>query len=181
MLTLFLIALSLSFDSFATSVGLSCKDDKHRLATAFKISAIFAIFQTAMPIFGFLIGSGLERLISHIDHWIAFFLLLGVGVRFIQEAYKENKIIHAKNWKILALLGLATSIDAFVIGITFAFIDISLAHALLIIFFTTLGISFFGYECGRRICLLKSRKIEIIGGVILIAIGTKILLTHLFF
>ena len=145
------------------------------------MAVIFAIFQTIMPALGYMVGYGLRIYISHIDHWIAFALLLGIGIRFIQEANTPNKTIHTKNWKVLCLLGIATSIDALVVGVTFAFMDVSILLAITIIGIATFIISFLGYEFGRRLCNFNSKKIEIIGGIILITIGVKILITHLFF
>jgi len=145
------------------------------------VAIIFAFFQTIMPALGYMLGYGLRVYISHIDHWIAFALLLGIGIKFIQEANAPNKNIHTKNWKVLCLLGIATSIDALVVGTTFSFVDISILLAITIIGITTFIISFLGYEFGGHLCNFNNKKIKILSGIILIVIGTKILLTHLFF
>jgi len=181
MLTIFLIAISLSFDSFAAAISLSCQEKKYCIITALKISGIFAITQTVMPAIGFLVGTELSRFITEIDHWIAFALLLGIGIKFIREAFKEKKEILSKNWKVIVLLGIATSVDAFVVGVTFAFVTIPILLSLLIIGLTTFVISLLGCQFGGHLRNINQKKIEILGGIILIAIGTKILLTHLFF
>jgi putative Mn2+ efflux pump MntP len=136
-----------------------------------------------MPLIGWLIGAGLKEIISKFDHWIAFVLLAILGIKMILESLKsiEEKTIDIHNNKILFLLSLATSIDALVIGMTFALLPINIWLAVIIIGLTTFFLSlisiYIGKKCGER----WGKKAEIIGGIILILIGLKILLTHLFF
>lgn len=182
MIIIFLIALSLSFDSFAVSTSISLRHGKHKIQKYLLLALIFALFQGLMPMFGFILGSGLKSFISNFDHWIAFVLLAGVGIEFIVNSFSnKEEEIKKINFKIMVLLGLTTSIDALVVGITFAFMNINLFLAFVIITLVTFLISLFGCFCGMKFCYLKSKRLEIFGGIILIAIGLKILLTHLFF
>lgn len=182
MITIFLIALALSLDSFAVSTSVSLRHGKHKIQKYLLLALVFALFQGLMPLLGFWLGQGLKTFISNIDHWIAFVLLAGVGIEFIINSFpEEEKEIKKINLQTIVVLGLATSIDALVVGITFAFMDINLWLTIGIIGLVTFLVSSFGCFCGAKFCYLKSQKIEIFGGFILIMIGLKILLTHLFF
>jgi len=185
MITTILIAISLSFDSFATAASLAIKNKKNSLAVALVVSLVFGIFQSIMPFVGYTIGISLKSVISHIDHWVAFIFLSGVGIKFIVESLQKNNCDNKKiteiNWKIILLLGLATSIDALVVGITFAFINLDIITSIIWIGSTTFIITLLGYYLGKKLSCLNSKKIEILGGLILIIIGLKILLTHIFF
>lgn len=182
MIIIFLIGLSLSLDSFAVSASVSLRHGKHKIQKYLLLALVFALFQSLMPLLGFCLGQGLKTFISNIDHWIAFVLLTGVGIEFIINSFSEKEEeIKKINLKTMLFLGLATSIDALVVGITFAFMNINLWLATLIIGLITFVVSSFGCFCGTRFHHLKSKKIEIFGGFILIMIGLKILLTHLFF
>jgi len=185
MITTILIAVSLSFDSFATSASIAIKNKRNSLVTALVVSSVFGIFQSIMPLIGYAIGISLKSIISQVDHWVAFILLSGVGVKFIVESFEKNgctdKNIKNINWKITLLLGAATSMDALVVGITFAFISLNIITSVIWIGLVTFFITLLGYYLGKRLSCLNNRKIEILGGLILIIIGLKILLTHIFF
>lgn len=182
MVTIFLIALALSLDSFAVSTSVSLRHGEHKIEKYLLLALVFALFQSLMPLLGFWLGQGLKTFISNIDHWIAFVLLAGVGIEFIINSFsEEEKEIKKINLQTIIVLGLATSMDALVVGITFAFMDIDLWLTIGMIGLVTFLVSLFGCFCGTKFCHLKSQKIEIFGGIILIMIGFKILLTHLFF
>jgi len=176
------IGIGLSMDAFAVSIscGLTIKNLKKR--NAFKIGAFFGSFQAVMPVIGWLAGLNLRELISGLDHWVAFMLLLIVGARMIYEAtrpeYCERKIDPLKH-KTLLLLSVATSIDALAVGLSFAFLNISIVLPVIIIGLITFSISFFGVLGGKKIGCYFRKKVEIAGGLILIGIGLKILVQHI--
>lgn len=183
MITILLIALSLSLDSFATSVSLGIKDKKHALEIALLIAMVFGVCQSAMTGTGYFFGFAVKNIINQFDHWVAFILLTGVGIKFIAESFEkaEEAAIKHIDWKMIILLGFATSVDALVVGVTFAFIKIDIILSLAIIGLITFLLSMLGYKLGKKFHHLNSKKIESFGGFILIMIGLKILLTHLFF
>ena len=182
MITIFLIALALSLDSFAVSTSVSLKHGKHKIEKYLLLALVFGLFQGFMPLLGYFLGFGLKTFISNIDHWIAFGLLAGVGVEFIINSFSgEAKEVKKINLRTIVILALATSVDALVVGVTFAFMNINLWLAVSVIGLVTFLVSSFGCFCGAKFCHLKSQKIEIFGGIVLIAIGLRILLTHLFF
>jgi putative Mn2+ efflux pump MntP len=175
------IGIGLSMDAFAVSIscGLTIKNLKKR--NAFKIGAFFGGFQAIMPVIGWLAGVNVRKLISGLDHWIAFGLLAIVGARMIHEALKEDdcgKRLNPLDTKTLLLLSIATSIDALAVGLSFAFLDISIVFPVIIIGLITFTISFAGVLGGKKIGQAFRKKVEITGGAILILIGLKIFIQH---
>lgn len=168
-------------DAFAVSIvsGVTIKNLKTR--HAFKIAMFFGLFQAIMPILGFYLGLSLKNVISNIDHWVAFTLLFCIGTKMIYESFKlkTESRRNPLNIYILFILSIATSIDAFVIGITFAFLKISIFTPVIIIGAVTFALSFLGCFLGKRIGHFFESKIEALGGIILIIIGSKILIEHL--
>lgn len=181
-LEILLIALGLSMDSFAVSVSNGIRIKSYKFNLALKNALFFAAFQGAMPIIGYTIGLGFKNIITSFDHWIAFGLLALIGVKMIYESVKgdNNKaILNVQNNKILIMQSIATSIDALIVGTSLAFLNFPILTSSLIIGIVTLIFSFFGVVAGKKCgCVLKD-KAEIIGGLILITIGIKILLEHL--
>lgn len=182
MINIILIAIGLSMDAFAVSItsGLAIKNLK--INNALKIALFFGCFQAIMPAMGWLAGLSLRNFISNIDHWIAFCLLFFIGIKMIYEAVKINpdkKEVDPLSNYILFLLAIATSIDALAVGVTFAFLKISIPVPVIIIGITTFLFCFFGVFIGNKFGHVFENKIEIAGGVILIAIGIKILIEHL--
>lgn len=182
--TLFLIALGLSFDSFAVSLsnGLSIK----RVSAwhIFQSSMNLALFQGIMPLIGYYIAIGFQHIIQAYDHWIAFILLFLIGSKMIYESThkkeEEKKGIHLSKIRLVAQ-GIGTSIDALVIGVSFAFLDIEIFKPVLIIFLVTFIAGFIGIKIGKYYGKRLGSKMEILGGLILIGIGIKILIEHLYF
>jgi len=183
-IALLLIAFSLSFDSFAVSVcsGLSlCRKHLH-LSDALKISLTLAVFQALMPALGWFLGSTVKDYIQQADHWIAFGLLTFLGIRMIFEGrvpVKDKKIKNPTKWRVLIPMAIATSIDALAVGISFTFFYEKIVLPCLLIGLVTLGISLSGIYMGKNIGSKLAGKAEIAGGIILIAIGLKILIEHL--
>jgi putative Mn2+ efflux pump MntP len=176
---LLFIAVGLSMDAFAVSIceGLSSK--KTSLKYAAITGLFFGGFQAIMPLAGFLLGVQFKGYISSIDHWVAFALLSIIGIRMIKESMDTCRVLNESfNLMNMLLLAVATSIDAFAVGVTLAFLDVSIIPAVLIIGCTTFIISFIGVKVGNIFGARFQSKAEVAGGIILIAIGLNILLQH---
>lgn len=178
---IFLIGISLAVDAFAVSIckGLSMK--KYEVKKGLIIGVYFGIFQGIMPIIGYLLGTTFENLITSIDHWIAFVLLLTIGANMIREALSKYEETNNDKVDIRTMipLAVATSIDALAIGITFAFLKVNILTATIIITITTFILSIIGTKIGNKFGIKYKNKAELIGGLILIIMGIKILLEHL--
>jgi putative Mn2+ efflux pump MntP len=181
--TIVIIAIGLSMDSFAVSVcnGLTIK--KLTLKKKCFISFLMALFQGVMPLIGWLAGTGVEKYIKEIDHWVAFVLLFVIGAKMIYEGLQEKELGRQRELKIglVFMQSMATSIDALAVGISFAFLDIVITTSVLIIFITTFIFSLIGLYIGKYAGKYISSYVEIFGGTVLIGIGIKILLEHLYF
>ncbi|MFA4838813.1 MAG: manganese efflux pump MntP family protein [Candidatus Neomarinimicrobiota bacterium] len=181
-ITIFLLAVGLSMDAFAVAIscGLTLKPPKMR--NALRLSGSFGAFQALMPVIGWAVGQTLAKYIQSVDHWIAFGLLVYVGGKMIYESLHEdsceNHIDPSKN-KVLFSLSIATSIDALAVGVTFAFLQFDIALPIVLIGMTTFCITLLGVYLGKRIGSLFGKKVEIFGGLVLIGIGVKILVEHL--
>ena len=175
------IGAGLSMDAFAVSVckGLAMK--KMDIKKALVCSLYFGVFQALMPLIGFLLGSGFKNVVSSIDHWIAFVLLGIIGINMIKEAKSCDVVNDSMDVKTMLTLAVATSIDALAIGVTFAFLKVSIIPAVSIIGLITFVCCFIGGKLGSVFGEKLKSKAEIMGGVMLILIGTKILIEHLFF
>ena len=176
-----LISLGLAMDAFAVSVckGLAMK--KMSWKKAIIIGLYFGVFQAVMPTIGFFLGTTFERFITNIDHWIAFILLVGIGINMIKEAFDEESENRNDNVdiKTMLVLSIETSIDALAIGIKFACLKMHILIPVITIGVTTFIISVIGVKIGNRFGDKYEKKAETMGGVILILLGTKILLEHL--
>lgn len=182
LLSLFFIAVGLSMDAFAVAVckGLSMK--KMNWNNAVIIALYFGFFQAAMPFFGYTLGLQFSSAIVSIDHWIAFILLSLIGINMIRESLnKEEESLDSSIAPAqMLMLAIATSIDALAVGVTFAFLNVSIIPAVIFIGSTTFILSITGVKVGNVFgCLYKS-KAEFAGGTILILIGFKILIEHVF-
>lgn len=183
---LFLIAVGLAMDAFAVSIckGLNMKKINYRNAGI--IALFFGVFQAAMPLIGYLIGSRFQSYIKSVDHWIAFVLLALIGGQMIWEVChgedEENGGEYEEKLSIkqLFLLAVATSIDALAVGITFALLEgTDIKFSVIIIGAVTFIISFAGVVIGNRFGNKYEKRSQIAGGIILILIGFRILLEHL--
>lgn len=183
LIELFLIAVGLSMDAFAVSV---CKGLAMPKCTFKKVAIVglwFGGFQALMPAIGYILGAQFQEAIASIDHWIAFVLLALIGGNMIHEALDndEEEADASLDVKTMFLLAVATSIDALAIGITFAFLKVNIIPAVCFIGIVTFIISFAGVKIGNVFGARYKNKAEIVGGVILILLGLKILLEHLGF
>jgi len=178
---IFLIAVGLTFDTFAVSVSTGLLVNNIRFWQAVRVALVLAVVQAMMPLVGWFTGAQVKDYVSSFDHWIAFALLGLLGLKMMYEAVKQDEDGEAKNpMKFTVLMGMAiaTSIDALVVGISFAFLDVNIILASLIIGATTFMVAMIGMLFGKKAGALLGKKMEIIGGIILVAIGVKILLEH---
>ena len=183
LIELFLIAVGLSMDAFAVSVCKGLAMPKCTFKKAAIVGLWFGGFQALMPAIGYVLGAQFQEAIASIDHWIAFVLLALIGGNMIHEALDndEEEADASLNVKTMFLLAVATSIDALAIGITFAFLKVNIIPAVCFIGSVTFIISFAGVKIGNVFGARYKNKAEIVGGIILILLGLKILLEHLGF
>ena len=183
LIELFLIAVGLSMDAVAVSVCKGLAMPKCTFKKAAIVGLWFGGFQALMPAIGYVLGAQFQETIASIDHWIAFVLLALIGGNMIHEALDndEEEADASLDVKTMFLLAVATSIDALAIGITFAFLKVNIIPAVCFIGIVTFIISFAGVKIGNVFGARYKNKAEIVGGVILILLGLKILLEHLGF
>ena len=181
-LEILLLGIGLSMDAFAVSIckGLSAKrlQTRHYLI----IGAWFGGFQALMPTLGYLLGTTFERYITSVDHWVAFVLLCLIGGNMLKEGFSKEQQEESASFgfKSMLPLALATSVDALAVGITFALLpDVHIFRAVGLIGAITFCLSAVGLKVGNIFGLRYKSRAEIVGGIILILIGVKILLEHL--
>lgn len=176
------IAVGLAADSFAVSVSSGAIIDKMRFRHAMRMALFFSFFQGLMPWVGWSIGGFAGDTFQAVDHWIAFVLLCCVGGKMIYESFSlnaETPSSNPLNLYILITLSVATSIDALAVGFTFSFLDIGIGEPIIVIGLVTFVFSLAGAYIGSAFGHIFENRIECVGGLILIAIGIKILLEHL--
>ncbi|EIJ73842.1 manganese efflux pump MntP family protein [Haemophilus haemolyticus] len=179
--TLCIIALGLSMDAFAVSISKGIALRSFRWKQALYISLCFGFFQGIMPAIGFFVGLQFSSMIQDWDHWIGFVLLALIGINMVREglnADSEASVEPSINLKRLLTLGLATSVDALAIGISFAFLSVDIFSAMVIIALTTFIVSLFGVKSGHFLGQKFRSKAEILGGIVLIGIGISLLYEH---
>ncbi len=178
MFEVFILAVALSMDAFAVSVGLGSKNVRKSRSFAITASVYFGLFQALMPLIGYFGGKGILGWVEHYAHWIAFFLLLLIGGKMIVESMSEGieEDIAQITHKVLFMLAIATSIDAMAAGFTLMLLETDIFLACFIIGATTFLFSWMGVFVGTKSGTWLESKAECLGGIILIAIGFKILL-----
>jgi putative Mn2+ efflux pump MntP len=179
--TLLILAIALAMDSVAVSIAIGSKYKDLLVSKAFFTAAVFGFFQGAMPIAGYFIGISFAQYVQAFDHWIAFFLLSGLGAKMIYEAYQnefDDEVTNLTN-KTLITLGIATSIDAMAIGVTFAFLQTDIYTAASVIGLVTFVLCVAAIYIGKKLGSFLESKAEMLGGLILIGLGCKILAEHL--
>ena len=180
--TLIGIAIGLSMDALAVSVANGCTIKELKIGHAARIAFFFGLFQSIMPLIGWAAGITISSFIQEYDHWIAFSLLLFIGVKMIWESGSFTTDDDRKNclhFPTLLLLSIATSIDALAVGISFAMLESRILISVLVIGGVTFVICFIGTQIGDRVGRLWGHRLEIVGGIVLILIGMKILVEHL--
>lgn len=184
MITSILIALGLNFDTFSVSIIEGANAKKITIKNALVVGLLFGFCQAFMALVGSFLGLGFKSLIINIDHWISFILLVIIGIKLIIESKeKEDKGKKYKtlNFQSLLLLAVATSIDSLIVGITLAFIKNAIVTTVLLIGIITFSVSFTGYYSGEQLKKICKKNTKIIGGLILIFLGIRILIQHLYF
>jgi putative Mn2+ efflux pump MntP len=181
-ITILLVAFGLSMDAFAVSIASGVAIKKLRLEHAVRIALFFGGFQAIMPLIGWLAGGTLSDATAAVDHYVIFGILLFIGGKMIYESVKikeKERRLDCTRVSVLIFLALATSIDALAAGFGFAFLDLSIVRTVIVIGGVTFCLSLAGVYIGDRVGHLFESKIEIVGGVMLIGVGIKILLEHL--
>ena len=177
-----LIAVSMAMDAFAVSLGSGVKI-KEGPRPIFRLTFHFGLFQALMPIIGWFFGNTIEPLVKDFDHWVAFGLLAFVGFRMIRSGLgngeEEAQTDPSKGWT-MVLLSIAVSIDALAIGLSLAFLGVSIWIPALMIGLVTSGLSWIGLRVGNGFGKRYGKSIEVFGGVLLIGIGVRIVISHLF-
>ena len=188
-LEIWLLAIGLAMDCFAVSIASGIILKRVRMRPMLIMALAFGFFQALMPLLGWIGASFFSHLIENIDHWIAFAILAFLGGRMVLESFKDEDCRHEfdpTSLKVVSALAVATSIDALAVGVSFAFLGVrsfsSILPSIGIIGFVSFALSFVGLMFGIRFGCGMARKLraELWGGVILIIIGTKILIEHLF-
>ena len=183
--TVLVLAVALSMDAFAVSIinSMCYEDPGHKKAIL--TSLAFGVFQGVMPLIGYWAGSAFASAVSRVDHWIAFVLLAFIGGKMLWEAIREwNEPVHCPvertlTGKLILTQAVATSIDALAVGITFAFLRVDIMASVVVIGVTTFALSLVGVAVGHRFGARYEKPATVVGGVVLILIGLKILLEHL--
>jgi manganese efflux pump family protein len=181
-LSVVLIAFGLAADCFAVSLGIGAGSKSFAWKPALRMALAFGAFQACMPLLGWLVGQTVVQIIANYDHWVAFALLLFVGARMIWEFFQgksESGVSDISKWGTLLTLAVATSIDALAVGLSFALLRINIAAAAAIIGIVAFAITVFGYWMGKKVGVLIGRWALLVGALILIGIGARILITHM--
>ena len=182
LITIIIIAFALAMDAFAVSIVSGAAYRQLKVKHALRIALSFGAFQAFMPLIGSLAGLTIRDHIAEYDHWVAFGLLSAVGGKMIYESFKikpADDKFNPSNVLVLLVLSLATSIDALAVGITLSFLEVSIAVAVVIIGLVTFVLSYLGVYIGKKAGHFFEGQIEAIGGLVLIALGIKILIEHL--
>jgi len=180
-LTIVLIAVGLAMDAFAVSIAKGIVMKHQRQKMALLLSSFFGGFQMLMPVIGWLAGTSLKTVIVGMDHWIAFGLLMFIGSKMIYDSNRKEDGEKEKSLGFIPLmtLAVATSIDALMIGLSFAFLQTQILLPILMIGLITFLLSLTGFFFGCGLGRIFGNKIKIVGGFILLAIGIRILFEHL--
>jgi len=182
-LTITLISIGLAMDALAVSLGIGTAGQIPTLRGKFRLAAHFGIFQSGMTSLGWLAGATIIQFVSGFDHWIALTLLGYVGINLIRSGFSKDEKAFDQDPSTgvtLVLLSFATSIDAFAVGLSIAFLKIPVLLSVIMIGIVALLLSAIGLFTGARLGEIFGKRMEIIGGLILIGIGIRVIITHLF-
>jgi manganese efflux pump family protein len=182
LLAVIAIAVGLAMDTFAVLIVTGAAYKQLHIRHTIRMAGLFGGFQAFMPVVGYLAGLTMRQYVSNYDHWIAFGILAAVGLKMIYESFKikeERKTPNPANLAVVLVLAVATSIDALAVGITLSLITSSIALAVVIIGVITFGLSFAGVYIGKKFGHFFEGGIEIIGGLVLIGLGIKIVVQHI--
>ena len=181
LITIIILAVGLGVDAFSVAIGIGAVNDKISWSPVLRLAAAFGIFQFVMPIAGWLAGLTIVESIAAFDHWIAFALLALVGGKMIGEGLEqesnEKKADQTRGWPLL-MLSIATSIDALAVGFSFSVLKNPILLPAVIIGIVCFLMTVTGMIFGKVLARIFGKKVEIFGGIVLIAIGIKILIDH---
>jgi putative Mn2+ efflux pump MntP len=181
--SILVIALGLSMDAVAVSLGVGTTEHVNDRRSKLRLAMYFGIFQAGMTLLGWLAGSLVARFISAIDHWVAFGLLLYVGFTMIRSGFRPEIVSYQTNptkGNMLVMLSVATSLDALAVGLSMAFLHVDILYPALVIGLVTFGLSIMALFLGNKLGEKFGKRMEVFGGIVLIAIGLEILVTHIF-
>jgi putative Mn2+ efflux pump MntP len=182
LLEVLLIALSMAMDAFSVCIGAGTQARTCGPRPTFRLAFHFGLFQFLLPVIGWLAGTTIERYIASFDHWIAFALLAFVGIRMIRSGFDPNGEPHkndpSRGWT-MVLLSIAVSIDALAVGLSLGVVGIFVWYPAIVIGVVTGLMSWLGLRIGNRLGVKFGKRMEIVGGIVLILIGVRIVLTHL--
>jgi manganese efflux pump family protein len=182
LLSVITIAVGLAMDTFAVSIVTGAAYKQLHIRHALRMAGFFGGFQAFMPVVGYLAGLTVRQYVSNYDHWIAFGILAAVGFKMIYESFKiqeEKNTPDPSSLMVVLVLAVATSIDALAVGVTISLITNAIALAVIIIGAVTFVMSFAGVYIGKRFGHFFEGGIEIVGGLVLIALGIKIVIQHI--
>lgn len=181
LITILLTSFGLAMDAFVVSLGSGISIKKVTFKDAFIISLFFGGFQFLMPVLGWIAGLSFRELIESFDYWVAFILLAFIGIKMIYESFddEDEEGTNFRSLSVLLTLAIATSIDALAVGLGFSMIKTPIFSSALIIGIITFLLSFAGVFLGKNFGHIFEKKAELVGGLVLISIGLKILLEHL--
>ncbi len=176
-----LIAIGLAMDAFAVSICKGLAMQKPTVRSMVVVGLWFGVFQAVMPLIGYFLGTAVYDLIESVDHWVAFFLLLLIGLNMVREGLRrdDEELDDRTDFRTMLLLAVATSIDALAVGISFAMDGTEIFSAAAVIGVVTFLISAVGVKIGSFVGDRFGARAEILGGIVLVAIGCEILLEHL--
>ena len=180
--TILVIAIGLSFDTFAVSLSYGVVRSRILFLQASRIAIVLAVFQGGLTVAGYFLGSIVSDVLKATDHWIALGLLSFLGIKMIIEGLRKTKNEETKDFSstiVLLTIALGTSIDAFAVGISFALLDVKIWEAGVVISVVTFLASMTAIRIGKSAGVRLGNKVEIIGGLLLIAIGLKIFIEHI--
>lgn len=177
-----LVAVGLAMDAFAVSLGIGATGQANRPRSIFRLSFHFGLFQALMPVLGWWAGSTVAHYIASVDHWLALALLSFVGVRMIRAALDPEGEAHVSDpsrGRTLIMLAVATSIDAFAVGLSLAMLKVEIWYPAAVIGVVTGSLSLLGLLLGGRLGKVFGKRMELLGGLILIGIGIRVVISHL--
>ena len=182
-ISIFLIAIGLSADCFAVALSSGISKKNHSWPPRLRVSFSFGLFQALMPVLGWLVGRTVVEFIADYDHWVAFALLAIVSGRMLWESFRpersQDKEVDITKGILLITLSIATSIDALAVGLSFAFLKVNIAMASLTIGAVAFLVTTIGFVVGKRASKIIGKRAEALGGIILLAIAIRILLSHI--
>ncbi len=177
-----IIAVGLAMDASAVCLAAAAAGFAKDARAKFRLSFHFGLFQFLMPVLGWFLGIGFASHFKAFDHWIAFFLLLFVGSRMIWEGIQKTSTIQKKDpskGMTMVMLSVATSIDALAVGLSFAMLDVNILYPSVMIGVITSGLSLISIKIGTKLGKMFGKRMEVFGGLVLILIGFRILISHL--